>query len=620
MNDHHLIVDLSQHFDALKNYADISERLSVEQNSRLVDWAKTAHLMAYRQISKRYDHWNEADRAHDVYVPPGATDFVEKAVIPDTRAITDTVITYVMGAIMGRNPTFQLEGLDRDSRKAARILERELHQNMRRTAAEASGAQLILDAARYGYAPTKISWNNELRQNRIVNANPRRSFFDPRVQWGDWDRGQFMIFSDSVSYHELYASGRYPYLYTHPETRDDKGIVSGWEGHRFHQEEGRGLNIDNASPHERSGNYFSIGNNRWVDEIWVRFNGYELGLNGVKEVWMVYTVLDESQVISCRLNPHGSQWHFTVGGLHHDSHKTYSQSLYDILLPLHDIATWLMRSRYDNVRAAMQNLIIADPTQIQISDLIERNEYGVVRTMPGASPRDGIFIAQVPDVTSGHWNDISGLAEMKQRVSAASDAMQGVPTAGVRSATEVSSMAQLGSQRLGLISRVMSATTFRPLVRMMVSNIQDSMSGGSIRLDSDRIDPDLNGMIDGGYLDYDAEAIQGNVSYMVVDGTLPLEPTSEPRMWMDILRLLTETGMIAEYRADKITDEIIHAMGVADLDLYKIPKPEQGDLSPSQQLNIMEKLRGASVRPNEDVQKEVEKGNLISLAQATRAA
>lgn len=619
MSDQYLVVDLSGHFDALKNYVDIAERLTLDQKNRLVDWARTAHTMSYRQISKRYDHWNEADRAHDVYVPPEATDFVEKAVIPDTRAITDTVITYVLGAIMGRNPTFQLEGTNRYSRKASRILERALHQNMRRTAAEARGAQLILDAARYGYAPTKISWSEKLNQNLIINANPRRTFFDPRVKWGDWDRGQYCIFSDSISYHELYSSGRYPYLYSHPETRDDKGITGGWEGHRFHQDEGRGLNIDNTSPHDRSGNYFTIGNNRWIDEVWVRFNGYELGLNNVKEVWMTYTVLDETEVISCRLNPHGSQWHFTIGGLHFDSHKTYSQSLYDLLLPLHDIATWLMRSRYDNVRAALQNLIIADPLQIQISDLVDRNEYGVVRTMPGANPRDGIFIAQVPDVTSGHWGDISGLAEMKQRVSAASDALQGVPTAGVRSATEVQSMAQLGSQRLGLVSRVMSATTFRPLVRMMVSNIQDSMAGGSIKLDSDRIDQDLNQMVSGGYLDYDPADIQGEVSYMVVDGTLPLEPTSEPRMWMDILRLLTETGMIAEYRADKITDEIIHGMGVADLELYKIPKQEQGDLSPSQQLNIMEKLRGASVRPNEDVQKEVEKGNLISLAQQRAA-
>ena len=619
MSDSYQVVDLKDHFDALKNYVDIAERLTTEQASRLVDWAKTAHQMSYRQISKRYEHWNEADRAHDVYVPPDATDFIEKAVIPDTRAITDTVITYVMGAIMGRNPTFQLEGTDRESRTAARVLERALHQNMRRTAAEAAGAQLILDAARYGYAPTKISWNDSIRQNIIVNANPRRSFSDPRVRWGDWARAQYMIFSDSVSYHQLYTSGRYPYLYTHPDTRNDRGITSGWEGHRYHQDEGRGLNIDNTSPHDRSGNYFTIGNNRWIDEVWVRFAGYEVGLENVKEIWLTFTVLDETEIISCRLNPHGSKWHFTIGGLHHDAHKTYSQSLYDLLLPLHDIATWLMRSRYDNVRAALQNLIIADPTQIQISDLIDRNEYGVVRTLPGGSARDGIFIAQVPDVTSGHWNDIAGLAEMKQRVSAASDALQGVPTAGVRSATEVQSMAQLGSQRLGLISRVMSATTFRPLVNMMVSNIQDSMQGGSIRLDSDKIDPGINEMVKEGYLDYGPMDVQGGVNYLIVDGTLPQEPSREPRMWMDMLRLLTETGQITEWRGDKIVEEIVHGMGVADIELYRIPKEEQGDLTPAQQLNVMEKLRGASVRPNEDVQKEVEKGNLISLADSRAA-
>ena len=70
-----------------------------------------------------------------------------------------------MAALGGRNPMFQLEGLNRKSRQASLILERVLHQQMRRTAGEARLAQMLLDSIRYGFAPTKIVWN--AKDNKI---------------------------------------------------------------------------------------------------------------------------------------------------------------------------------------------------------------------------------------------------------------------------------------------------------------------------------------------------------------------------------------------------------------------------------------------------------------------
>lgn len=59
-------------------------------------------------------------------------------------------------------------------------------------------------------------------------------------------------------------------------------------------------------------------------------------------------------------------------------------------------------------------------------------------------------------MTQSHWSDIGALSDLKQRLSAASDAQQGMPTAdGIRSATEIARLTQLGSQRLGVLSRIM---------------------------------------------------------------------------------------------------------------------------------------------------------------------
>ena len=210
--DDGVIVDLSAYAEKLMANEDISMDLTDEQNHRLVEYIREIERMSYSRISKRYDHWKLADRAHDVYVPADATRFREKAVIADTRAIADTVLTYLMAALGGRNPMFQLEGLNRKSRKAAAILEQVLHQHMRRTAGEARLAQHLLDCIRYGFAPTKVTWDMKSIKTQIHNFDPRRVFPDPRVQWGDWESMQYCVFTSTGSYDALVQTGLYPKL------------------------------------------------------------------------------------------------------------------------------------------------------------------------------------------------------------------------------------------------------------------------------------------------------------------------------------------------------------------------------------------------------------------------
>ena len=620
-----LIVDLSEHAEKLINYEDISDLLTEDQERRLVDYVKSMADMSYFKIRKRYDHWKEADRAHDVYVPADATEFREKAVMADTRAIADTVLTYLMAAMGGRNPMFQLEGLNRKSRNASLILERVLHQQMRRTAGEARLAQLLLDSIRYGFAPTKVVWDAKTNQNKLVNFDPRRCFPDPRVSWGDWENMQFVVFSDYMSFSALDSSGLYPKLRKYPALRHKISPPrNAWNAHHWHKEEGRGLSIDPAQPHQRERQdhaYFTLGDARVVDEAWVRLTGFEIGIPSIDHIFIVMTILDENVVIRFQLNPYGQQFPVVFGGLYQDNHKTYGQSLYDLILPMHDIATYLMRSRIDNISAALNNLIFADPTQVSIPDLIDRNPWGIVRTLPGSKPGDGVFIAQVPDVTRGHLNDIASMSELKQRVSAASDAQQGMPTSdGIRTATEIQRLTQLGSQRLGVLSRIMSATTIRPMVRMMVANIQDSLSmEGSIKIDQQNMPNQLSGMVEDGYLDYNVtKDLQGEIDYLVIDGTLPLEPTRNAETWMNMLQIMSQTGLNMEYNAGQIAEEAIRAMGITDLDRFRVSQEQlqQQGPSPSQQLAMMEKMRGASVQPQENIEQQVQAGNLVPLSEA----
>jgi hypothetical protein len=615
------VTDLSGLADKLMGYDDISSDLSQEQEKALVEYVKVISEMSYKSISKRYNSWLEADRAHDLYVPAESTAFREKVVIADTRAISDTVLTYFMAAITGRNPMFQMEGVNRASRKPAVLLERVLHQQMRANAGEARLAQQFLDIVRYGFAPTKVVWSEALNSNTIVNADPRKTFPDPRAPAGDVSKMQFIVFSDHSSGSSLRRTGLYPKINQFPRMLDTTSVALGWESHQWHKDAGNGWNIDPKTTMDGTGNaQFKVGRSHVIDEAWVCFNGYEIGMPQLGEVWMVMTILDERFVIRCQLSPYGRQFPCVTPGFGFDAHKSHQQSLYDLLLPLHDLGTWLLRSRVDNVQASLNNLIFADPTKVAMHDLINRNPWGVVRTLPGTKPGDGVYIAQIPDVTRGHYTDIGFLSDMKQRVAAASDAQQGMPTADVRSATEIQRLSQMGSQRLGVLSRVISATGVRPMVRMMNSNIQDALRfSGSIRVREDQQHDLLRGMVENGYADYDVSMLQGEIEYLVVDGTLPLEPTRSPETWIRILQTVGQAGLQMEYDTGRMVEEAIRSMGVPDVDQFRISreKLEKEGLSPSQKMALMEKQRGnSSVIPQENIEKELMKGNIVPFRSA----
>ena len=278
---------------------------------------------------------NEADRAHDVYVRPDATSFREKAVIADTRAIADTVLTYLMAALTGRNPMFQLEGLNRKSRKSSAIIERLLHQQMRRTAGEARLAQHLFDCIRYGYAPTKVTWDNSNRTNTITNFDPRRVFHDPRVQWGD---GRECSTSFSQTIHPMTLCSKRGCIQNSTNTpRSATGLPhlrGGWDGHKVAQGSGScGLSLDPAERNRREngGDYFTLGDSRVVDEMWVRLAGYEVNPPEHDQFVDGRYRLRRKRNHSRTVEPYGRQFPTVIGGLYHDAHKTYSQSLYDLL-------------------------------------------------------------------------------------------------------------------------------------------------------------------------------------------------------------------------------------------------------------------------------------------------
>ena len=71
-----LIVDLSPLAGPFLQMRDIAPALSADQEQRIVAYVKALFDMSHNRISRRYDHWKEADRDHDclLYTSPSPRD------------------------------------------------------------------------------------------------------------------------------------------------------------------------------------------------------------------------------------------------------------------------------------------------------------------------------------------------------------------------------------------------------------------------------------------------------------------------------------------------------------------------------------------------------------------
>ena len=83
-----------------------------------------------------------------------------------------------------------------------------------------------------------------------------------------------------------------------------------------------------------------------------------------------------------------------------------------------------------------------------------------------------------------------------------------------------------------------------------------------------------------------------------------------------MIQVMNQTGLQMEYDVGQIAEEAIRSMGISDLDRFRISEEaRQQGMSPSQQMAMAQADRGATGKTmaNEDVQRQVERGNLCLL-------
>lgn len=532
---------------------------------------------------------------------------------PYAYATAWTIVTYLLHTFCGRRPMFQIGWMRKDQVQSAMNLERLLQWNADATRLARVLFQFFMDSQVYGVGAMRVLWKSKYAmRSRIVQPEGLNGLIAkvfgntgqfPRVKEKRlvFEGNEvepidpFMFFPDpNVPMSEVNRKGEYCFWRTFIGKHD---LLQG-------EADGSLKWTDRVKPMSPSSVSNLFGNNQSSRSLFVGGDSIaamgnsgrqipyyqfdqgscivvpkELGLGDSRfpERWLV-GIVNKEQIV--QLEPLDAE---------HDMHPVaviepnsfgygFGQpGLVDFIAPVQDTLSWLLNSHMHNVRAALNNSFVYDPSMIEQQDLKNPEPGKLIRLKRaalGQDVRQAIMQLNVGDVTRGHVADLQVFQRVADTISAVSDNVRGLQDAGGRkTATEVRTSAEAGTSRLAAQARLISSQGICDLTEQMAVNLQSKLSQELYisLLGVEGMDAPVA---------INPENIMGDFYYPEHDGTLPLDKVALLDIWQQILMgVAKDQELRSQFSVPKIFEFVAKLGGADNIDSFKVnvaPEPPPG--------------------------------------------
>jgi hypothetical protein len=245
------------------------------------------------------------------------------------------------------------------------------------------------------------------------------------------------------------------------------------------------------------------------------------------------------------------------------------------------VMDWSYNARIQNVWKMIHNRYIYDPRYLNPDD-VENPDAGdgialqadaMTAIDAGVDPRRFFAQLEVRDFTSPHA-ELGGLMfDMMQRMSAASDPAMGAPTREQKTLGEVQSILASGSQRTGIVAKMLDEMAVKPTVIREIANRQQFTTLEQYY----RIGGDMLKQNDVQRALIRRQDLYGNFDYTPITGTMPADPARMAELWRSILDTVARapqlfltpmgpTGRVLDVR--EVFNESIRHSGIKDFDRF----------------------------------------------------
>jgi hypothetical protein len=605
-----------------------SYQKQLEYGSELHDKILSAlksHLVRWRSVvSNRLDAWKRAEELYMAFIPEQDEDARRRSqresgkpqyttlVIPYSYATLLTAHTYWVSVFLSRSPIFQFMGRHGESEQQIQAVEALIDYQVQVGQMIPSLYWWLMDVGKYGYGVIGCYWADEsytitrfvekpkevlgipipgtsevvqiiepvqgYEGNKLFNIRPHDFIFDPRTPLSRYQDGEFCGRLLTMGMNEVKRrAARGEYFNVEHIERASASV------YRERLLSSPQVNL----PFEQGGleNYYPDTKKPGVVElseiVW-EIVPSELGVgdSDFPEKW-VFTVAADAVIIGCQpMGEYHNKFPFFVLMYDFDPYSVSPKGMMDYLKPLNDVLDWLFNSHMFNVRKALNDQWVIDPSRVLVRDIKEGGPGRIIRLTPeayGTDVRTAITQFPVVDITRQHLASIDQVISLIQRVTGVTDNLMGVVYPGGRkTATEVRSSNTFGVNRLKTLAEYFSASAWSPLAQVLVQNSQQHYSAARKM----RIVGDLAGEARK-FVEVTPESIQGFYDFVPVDGTLPIDRFAQANLWKEILLGIHQSPILAQqFDIGRIFAWMAQLAGLKNINQFKIQvTPDEAALS-----------------------------------------
>ena len=583
-------------------------------------------------IAKRSKKWTEAENQFLAYLPTTENDALKKTSrdrgkpqyttieIPYSYATMMTAHTYLTTVFLSRNPIFQFSGRHGETEHQVRSIEAVMDYQSQVGEMLVPQYIWLFDALKYGVGIVGTYWADEVEVvsriveqeksflgikvggsekvriterirgysgNKIFNIRPFDFYPDPRVPLANFQRGEFAGRDVEVSWNTI-VRGRKEEKYFNIDALSRMRTLS----ETNNKDEGsQQMNLPEVEDILPVADVNDIGYVR-LHEMIIELvpKDWGLGTQTWPEKW-AFTLANDRVIISAQpLGFYHNKFPFFPIEPELNGYSQVNRGMLEVIKPMGDVITWLVNSHFFNVRKAMNDQFVIDPSRIEMADATDPNPGKLLRLKPaayGTDVRTAIQQLQVVDITQNHLRDSQIIAEMIQRVTGVTDNIMGLVNPGGRkTATEVRSSSTFGINRLKSVAEYLSAQGHSKLASVLVQATQQNYDMDKVFRIAGKLAFEAEP-----WVQVEPDTIQGFFDFVPVDGTMPVDKFALVNTWKELMVQAAKMPQVAgQYDFAKIFAYVAELAGAKNIEKFKI-----------------------QLRPDEELQDQAARGNTIPL-------
>lgn len=583
-------------------------------------------------ISNRFSSWRDIDRLLMTYVDPTAEDREVKAhdpnkpttiIFPYSYAVMETMLTYLSSAFF-QDPIFRYEGSSPEDTIGAIMLELVVQKQCQKGKVALALHTMFRDCMAYGMGPVAPGWDVRTGTRRVQRTSGTFSSTMSRLlgRQPEYVEEEAILFEGNI----LHNIDPYCVLpdCSVPIHRVQDGEFFGWIEETNFSTLMRREKVDE--------NYFNVQYlkhmvNRQIDfsrnnsardarhkisrealadstslvsvvhmYIDIIPRDWNLGDSVYPEKWLFSVGAGEVVIQARPLALNHGMFPVTVAAPDFDGYSTAPVSKLETQYGLQHTLNWLFNSHITNVRKAVNDMLVVDPYMVNMKDLQNPEPGKLIRLRRpawGRGVRDAVMQLQVNDVTRQNISDASWIINWMNNLVGTDESMMGsMRQGGPERLTKAEYQGTRSSSltRMEHMAKVISMQAMQDIAYFFASHTQQLMSEDTyVKVIGEwqkRLEAEYGQQIQQGRMKVSPSDLLIDYDVICRDGSIP--SADDSRVWMEMFTLIAEHPELNQrFDIVRIFEKIARANG---------------------EKNVQEYMR---VMPDEQVMREVEKGNLV---------